>query len=132
MVVLAGLVRHLSMLMCVVAIPVGLAGCNSFALDDGIPNTSPPAIVVGPQNAPRPTALALNSTGTYPTFGKPLTAANTQIEDTQYTSAEAQLSSLSKAKARGAISEAEYQRRVNALRKLSEDQASGLAAPATN
>lgn len=132
MVVQARLVRHLSMLTCVVVIPMSLSGCNSFALDDGIPNTSPPAIVVGPQNAPRPTALTLNSTGTYPGFGKPLTAANTQIEDTQYTSAETQLSALSKAKARGAISEAEYQRRVNALRKLSEDQAAGVAAPATN
>lgn len=132
MVVQARLVRHLSMLACVVVIPMGLTGCNSFALDDGIPNTSPPAVVVGPQNAPRPTALTLNSTGTYPNFGKPLTAANTQIDDAQYSSAETQLSSLSKAKARGAISEAEYQRRVNALRKLSADQASGAAAPATN
>ena len=132
MFVQAGLVRHLSMLVCVVAIPMGLAGCNSFALDDGIPNTSPPAVVVGPQNAPRPASLTLKSTGTYPTFGKPLTAANTQIDDQQYSSAETQLSSLAKAKARGAISEAEYQRRVNALRKLSEDQTSSATAPATN
>lgn len=116
-----GLIR-LPMVMCMLALPMGLAGCTTFALDDGVSRDAPKPTVVGPKPAPQPVALTKVDTGTYPTFNKPLTAANTQIDDKQFTSAESQLSRLASARASGAVSEAEYQRRVNALKKLAAEQ----------
>lgn len=128
----AGVLGRLPMIMCVCAWPLALAGCNSFALDSGNPRTSPQATVVGEQQAPRPMALTKQDTGTYPTFNKPLTAANTQIDDQQFTSAESQLSRLASARASGAVSEAEYQRRVNALKKLASEQGTDTERQLTN
>ncbi|MFD1745108.1 hypothetical protein ACFSE1_06510 [Rhizobium helianthi] len=128
----AGVLGRLPMIMCVCAWPLALAGCNTFALDSGNPRTAPQATIVGPQEAPRPMALSKQNTGTYPTFGRPLTAANSQIDDQQFTSAESQLSSLAAARASGAVSEAEYQRRVNALRKLASEQGAETERQFTN
>lgn len=114
---------RLPLIICVCATPLALAGCTSFALDDGIPDTAPPAIVVGAQDAPRPTALTRQNTGTYPTFAKPLTAANTQIGDDDATSSQAQLERLARARSTGAMSEAQYQARVAELRRLAGQHA---------
>ena len=72
-----------------------LSGCNSqsFALDDGIPNTPPPAVIVQNKNAPAPGPLAVRNTGAYPTFDPTLTAAAEQIEDDDYHKAEPRLAS---------------------------------------
>ncbi|MGF9695367.1 MULTISPECIES: SHOCT domain-containing protein [unclassified Rhizobium] len=102
---------------------LGACSSSTFALDDGIPNTAPPAIVVGSRAAPRPMALTKQNSGTYPTFGKPMTAANTQIEDAEATTSEAQLSALASARASGAVTEAEYERRVAELRRLAAEHA---------
>jgi hypothetical protein len=114
---------RLPLIICVCAAPLALAGCNSFALDDGIPNTAPSAVVVGPQNAPRPTALGKQDTGAYPTFAKPLTAANTQIGDDDATSNQSELERLAAARTSGAVSEAQYQARVAELRRLAGQHA---------
>lgn len=100
-----------------------LSGCNSqsFALDDGIPNTPPPAVIVQNKNAPAPGPLAVRNTGAYPTFDPTLTAAAEQIEDDDYHKAEPRLAALAKARRTGAISEAEYNRRVAEYRKLAAD-----------
>ncbi|WP_137131815.1 SHOCT domain-containing protein [Rhizobium sp. FY34] len=111
------------LIICVCASPLALAGCTSFALDDGIPNTAPPAIVVGAKNTPRPEALAKLDTGTYPTFAKQMTAANTQIGDAEATSSQTQLEQLGAARQSGAVSEAEYQSRVAELRRLAGQHA---------
>ena len=116
-------VARFPLLMCVCAVPAALSGCSTFALDDGIPNTAPPAVVVGPRDAPKPVALTKQDTGTYPTFGKPMTAANTQISDAEFTTRESQLSALAASRASGAITEAEYQRRVDELRRLGSQHA---------
>lgn len=103
------------------ALPL-LAGCNSssFALDDGIPNTPPPAVITQ-RAAPAPGPVTLRNTGTYPTFDPTLTAAAEQIEDEEYKKTEPRLAALARARKNGSISEAEYQRRVAEYRKLAAD-----------
>jgi hypothetical protein len=124
------------MVICALGMTVLLSGCSGtksmFALDDGIPNTAPPAVIVGPRTVERPQALAKLDTGTYPSLGKPLTAANTQIGDQEYTTREAQLSALASARASGAITEAEYQRRIDGLRRLANDHAAEAERQITN
>lgn len=107
---------RLSFVAALIAIPVGLSGC--FALDDGIPNTAPQATVVSSQNVPPAGPVARRQTNTYPTFDRKLTAANTQIDDADYTSQEAQMSALAQARSSGSISEREYQQRVAELQAV--------------
>jgi hypothetical protein len=111
------------------ALPL-LASCNSnsFALDDGIPNTAPPAVIAQASNGPAPGPLSKRDTGTYPTFDRTLMAANEQIEDADYEKAEPRLAALAKARKTGSISEAEYQRRVAEYRKLAADHGTDAQA----
>jgi hypothetical protein len=104
------------------ALPL-LASCNSksFALDDGIPNTAPPAVIAQTAVAQPPGPVTKKDTGTYPTFDKTLVAANEQIEDADYQKTEPKMASLARARKSGTISEAEYQRRVAEYRKLAAD-----------
>ncbi len=119
---------RLAFLSAVAALP-GLSGCNSksFALDDGIPNTPPPAVISQLKTAPPPGALTRRDTGTYPTFGT-LTAANEQIEDADYEKSEPRMAALARARKSGQISEAEYKRRVTAYRKLAADHGTDAQA----
>lgn len=54
----------------------------------------------------------------YPDFSKPLTAAMDQMSDDEAKAQEAQLAGLSSRRRAGTISEAEYRRRVEEMRKL--------------
>lgn len=54
----------------------------------------------------------------YPDFSKPLTAAMGQMSDDEAKAQEAQLAGLASRRRHGTISEAEYQRRVQEMRKL--------------
>jgi hypothetical protein len=100
-----------------------LAGCNSksFALDDGIPNTAPPAVISQTRTAAPPGPIVQRNTGTYPTFERTLVAANEQIEDADYQKSEPRLAALARARQSGSISEAEYNRRVAEYRKLAAE-----------
>ncbi|WP_052183015.1 hypothetical protein [Rhizobium sp. YS-1r] len=107
-----------------------LTGCNSqsFALDDGIPNTPPPAVVAQSSTSPAPGPLVKKNTGTYPTFAPTLTAAAEQIEDDDYHKSEPRLAALARARRTGSISEAEYQRRVAEYRKLAAEHGNDALA----
>ena len=107
-----------------------LAGCNSqsFALDDGVPNTPPPAVIVQSRTAVPPGPLVKKNTGVYPTFNPTLTAAAEQIEDEDYQKTEPRLAALARARRTGAISEVEYQRRVAEYRKLAAEHGSDALA----
>jgi hypothetical protein len=124
---------RLSLFAAVAALPA-LVGCNSksFALDDGIPNTPPPAVIVQSKTAPAPGPLTRRDTGAYPTFDRTLTAANEQIEDADYQKSEPRMAALARARKSGTISEAEYNRRVAEYRKLAaqhgQDALSDIAA----
>lgn len=100
-----------------------LAGCNSksFALDDGIPSTPPPAVIVQSKTAPPPGPIVLRNTGTYPVLDYRLKAANEQIDDADYQKSEPRLAALARARKAGTISEVEYKRRVAEYRKLAAD-----------
>lgn len=63
----------------------------------------------------------------YPDFSKPLTSAMDQMSDEEAKQQEAQLAALAGRRRAGTISDAEYWRRVNEMRKL---KASMPAAPA--
>lgn len=119
-------------ILCVGAMPILLAGCNSFALDDGIPNTAPNATVVSSGATPEQRPVAKRDTGTYPTFDRQLTAANTQIADDEATSTEAQLAALGQARANGQVTEAEYRRRVAELRQLAAGHGAEAEAAIAN
>lgn len=106
-----------------------IAGCNSsktFALDDGVPNTPPPAVITQSKTAPPPGPIVKRDTGTYPVFDYTLKAAAEQIEDADYQKTEPRMAALARQRKTGAISEAEYQRRVAEYRKLAADH--GTAA----
>lgn len=107
-----------------------IAGCNSksFALDDGIPNTPPPAVITQSNATPPPGPVVLRKTGTYPVLGYTLKAANEQIEDADYEKAEPRMAALAKARRSGSISEAEYKRRVAEYRKLAADHGADAQA----
>lgn len=108
---------RLAFVAALIAIPAGLSGCNSFALDDGIPNTAPQATVVPARSVAAGQVTRRQGTG-YPTFDGKLTAANTQIDDSDYASQEAQMASLARARGNGSISESEYRRRVAELQSV--------------
>ncbi|MFB9952109.1 hypothetical protein ACFFP0_24960 [Rhizobium puerariae] len=114
------------------ALPL-LTGCNSkgFALDDGIPNTPPPAVIAQSKAAPPPGPVVRRDTGAYPTFDPTLTAAAEQIEDEDYKKSEPRLAALARARKAGSISEAEYQRRVAEYRKLAAEHGSDALANIT-
>lgn len=115
-------IRSFSVLASLAVLPL-LASCTSksFALDDGVPNTAPPAVIAQANSAPPPGPMVKKDTGTYPTFARTLVAANEQIEDTDYQKTEPKMAGLARARKSGSISEAEYQRRVAAYRKLASD-----------
>ncbi|WP_119939934.1 hypothetical protein [Neorhizobium sp. NCHU2750] len=112
----------MSVLAPLAALPL-LASCNSktFALDDGRPNTAPPAVIAQANAAPTPGPIVLKNTGTYPTFDHTLVAANEQIEDADYDKTEPKMAALARARNSGSISQAEYQKRVAEYRKLAAD-----------
>lgn len=126
---IAGHLPHLSGLGGLLVL---LAGCSSFALDDGIPNTAPTATVVSSRYVPAPGPVVKRDTGTYPTFDRELTAANAQIGDEEAVGSEARLSALARARADGSVSEAEYQRRLAELRRLAAEHGRDAEAAITN
>lgn len=91
---------------------------NTLALDDGIPNTPPPAVIVQTSSAPQPGPAGARNTGTYPSLSPTLRAAAEQIEDDDYANAESRLAALARARSSGSISQAEYDRRVAEYRDL--------------
>jgi hypothetical protein len=127
-------IGRLSFFMGLGLLPLALAGCNSqsFALDDGIPNTVPAATIVPASAGPAPGPVTLRKSGTYPTFDRQLTAANVQISDEEAAGSEGRLAALGRARRSGAISEAEYRRRVAELRKLAAEHGSAAQADIAN
>lgn len=81
---------------------------------------APTAVVMTQQNAaatPAQEGLPKSRDG-YPTFGGSLTAANVQMSDEQAANQQHELTSLTAARRAGTISEAEYQRRMEEMRRL--------------
>lgn len=96
------------------ALPL-LAACSPEPLPNPAARTLPVSVEaplsVRADAAPR-------KLGVYPSFSAPLKAANRQMSDEEAAGLQGQLSGLSAQRASGQISEADYQRRVEELRKL--------------
>ena len=78
-------------------------------------------VTVNDANAPPQSAPLGKSRDGFPDFSQPLTAANVQMGNDEAAALQAQLTELGVARSSGAISEAEYQRRLLELRKLAAE-----------
>ncbi|MFA7415317.1 MAG: SHOCT domain-containing protein [Rhizobium sp.] len=85
------------------------------------PTSSVLDVTVNDTNAPRQSAPLGRSRDGFPDFSQPLTAANVQMSNDEAAALQAQLTELGMARSSGAISEAEYQRRLLELRKLAAE-----------
>lgn len=105
-----------------VALITALAGCaSSKPAEVAQAETAPaPVVTVSQDTSTMPRDTAPRRTGTYPTFGKPLTAANVQMSDDEASKIEGRMKALAAEKRAGNVSEAEYKRRLDELRKLAQ------------
>ena len=108
------------------------AGCsNTTSLD--IPRLrAAPVVTVARDGAKITAEEGPRKTGTYPVFSEPLTAANVQMSDEEAAQNQARLTQLGAARRTGAITEAEYLRRVAEMRKLAAEHGSQAEAQITN
>ncbi len=107
------------------AAAAALAGCASTLEEKAAyaaRKAAPTAVVMTPTKGEAPTqsGLAKYPDG-YPSFGAPLTAANVQMSDEDAADLQHKLTALGAQRKSGAISEAEYQRRVVEYRKLAAE-----------
>lgn len=100
---------------------LAVAGCNGTGQ-----KTAKPAVVAAPQSVvvtgPSDSSVSYKSPDGYPELSKPLTAANTQMNNDDAKKQEDTLSRLAAKRKSGQISEAEYNRRVEEFRKLGQTQ----------
>ncbi|MBD8555718.1 hypothetical protein IFT84_14520 [Rhizobium sp. CFBP 8762] len=102
---------------CLVTVVSGCASSNK----DTAQRRQAPAVIIDTDttSAGEGVSTALRKTGTYPSLGGPLRAANRQLSATDVSSMSSQLQALSNARATGVISDAEYKTRLAELEKLS-------------
>ncbi|PZM11197.1 hypothetical protein [Rhizobium tubonense] len=100
---------------------IALAGCSTPAERAAwaAKRAAPTAVVMKSKDGTPVdgTGAAISKDG-FPDFNTPLTAANVQINDTQATDIRSQLTALGAQRQTGAISQAEYDRKVIEMRKL--------------
>lgn len=95
-----------------------LAGCSTSQPVDTAAVNSPLTVqVVGPQPVDSQPAVK-RDTGTYPTFGKPITSAADQMSDAEALELQKRLSSLASARKAGQVSDAEYRRQLQELQNI--------------
>jgi hypothetical protein len=115
---------------------MALAGCMrtpeeraAFAAKQAAPT----AVVMAPTKGAAPTESGLSHyKDGYPGFGAPLTAANVQMSDEEAGSLQQKLTALGAQRKSGAISEAEYLRRVAEYRRLAEKHGPDTLSEITN
>ena len=109
--------RHVSVVVAALVSSTLLSGCMS---SDVASNTPAPA--------------GMNNSGVYPYVGEKREVATTQMTDAEAASQGARLQALADQRKKGQVSEAEYNRKVEEMRKLNAaTQAAGKAdAPASN
>jgi hypothetical protein len=94
---------------------------------------APTAVVMNATKGEAPTESGLShSRDGYPNFGAPLTAANVQMSDEEAGNLQQKLTALGAQRETGAITEAEYQRRVAEYRKLAEQHGADTLSKIAN
>lgn len=108
------------------------SGCTSdrHARDVTVPQS--PTAEVTVRDADEPEEAASVGPDGYPTFAAPLTAANSQLTDEDAAAISGKLSSLARARREGTVSEAEYQRQLQVLRKLAAEHGVDAEAAIAN
>lgn len=107
-----------------------MAGCST-ATPQTAAQYAPPVVVTGaqPVSTVRPT---LANSGTYPTFGAPMTAANKQMDDSEATRIQAQMAALTASRNAGAVTEAEYRKQLADLQLLAATHGAAMQAKIEN
>lgn len=107
-----------------------LTGCKTIAekqAEDARKRAAPTAVVMKSANG-QPAAKTLEYTKDgFPTFNGPLTAANVQIADPQALDIRNQLTAAGAARDSGALTQAQYDAKVAAMRKLAAEQQQTLS-----
>lgn len=101
---------------------LSLTSCQTSETVQVPPARQPSAVVVGPQPVNTGQVPQLKNTNSFPTFDGQLTAAGNQMSDAEAKEMESSLAGLGAARGKGAISEAEYKRRVEELRAIGQAQ----------
>ena len=100
---------------------ITLAGCTTpaeraaYAAKRAAPT---PIVMKSKDGTPVDSNSTVTSKNGFPDFNTPLTAANVQISDKEATDIRGQLTALGAQRQSGAISQAEYDRKVIEMRKL--------------
>nr|WP_316653973.1 hypothetical protein [uncultured Gellertiella sp.] len=92
---------------------------------------APKVVVTGPLPATTVKPV-IASTGTYPTFGPPLTAANQQLDDTEAVRIQTQIAGLAASHRAGQVSDAAYQKQMTDLRLLAATHAAAMQSKIAN
>jgi hypothetical protein len=103
---------------------LALAGCSTPAERAAwaAKRQAPQAVIVKSANGkPLNESTTDHTSDGFPTFNNPPTAANVQISNDQATDLQKQLTALGAAHKSGAISQAEYDKRVAEMRKLAAE-----------
>lgn len=108
-----------------------LGGCTSTATPETAAQFAPKVVVTGSQPVSNEPLVMANS-GQFPTFGKPLTAANTQLDDSQAMQMQAQMDGLTARRKAGTITDAEYRMRMAELQQLAANHAAEMQAKIAN
>lgn len=96
------------------------SGCQSTATSETPAVVSALEVTVEDPDSPDASTTQATSRDGYPSFAGSLNAANVQMSNEEAQSLQAELTALGTARASGALTEAEYQRRLAALRKLAD------------
>jgi|GEM_PF-1580963 hypothetical protein len=108
------------------------SGCTSDRHTRDVTVPQSPTAEVTVRDADEPEEVASVGPDGYPTFAAPLTAANSQLTNEEAAAISGKLSALSRARREGTVSEAEYQRQLQALRKLAAEHGVDAAAAIGN
>jgi hypothetical protein len=118
------------------AAAMALAGCMRTPEEKAAfaaKQAAPTAVIMEPTKGAAPTESGLSHyKDGYPGFGAPLTAANVQMSDEEAGNLQQKLTALGAQRKAGAISEAEYQRRVAEYRKLAEQHGADTLSEIAN
>ncbi len=120
----------LAVLFAAILVPA-LSACTSTATPKTAALYAPKVVVTGAQPVST-TAPVIANSGTYPTFGPPITAANKQMDDVQASQLRNQMAALTLVRQKGLVSEAQYIKQRDELRAIATNHGIDMQAQIGN
>lgn len=120
----------LAALLAVSLVPV-LSACTSTATPRTAGLYAPKVVVTGVQPVST-TAPVIANSGTYPTFGPQITAANKQMDDVQASQLRNQMAALAVVRQKGLVTEDQYIRQRDELRAIANTHGIDMQAQIGN